>query len=144
LIVSCPSCQKKNRLPPSAKGFPRCGACRAPLPWLVESSDGDFEAVVEEAGQPVLVDVWAPWCGPCRLVAPVVEQVARDMAGQVKVVKVNADESPGVSARLGVQSIPTLIFFRNGKEVDRVVGALPAAQLMKRVQANFGSSRGSS
>jgi len=107
----------------------RCAKCHVDLPWLVEADDASFDAVVRESTLPVLVDVWAPWCGPCRQIAPVVEQLSRDLAGRLKVVKVNADTSPGVSQRHGVMGIPTLLLYRDGAEADRVVGALPPQQL---------------
>ncbi|HWH09032.1 MAG TPA: thioredoxin, partial [Candidatus Thermoplasmatota archaeon] len=87
-----------------------------------------FEAFVTQGGL-VLVDVWAPWCGPCRFLGPIVEQVAQEMAGRVKVGKVNADESPAVMDAFGIQGIPTLLLFSNGRLVDRVTGALPKPQL---------------
>ena len=86
-VVACPSCGTKNRLPEAAKGSPRCASCKTPLPWLVNSTDATFGNAVD-TDQLVLVDLWAPWCGPCRMVAPVLEKLARDMVGQVKVVKV--------------------------------------------------------
>ncbi|MGC8628485.1 MAG: thioredoxin [Acidimicrobiales bacterium] len=140
-VITCPSCGKKNRVPSSAQGYPRCGSCKAPLPWLVEASDEDFEVVAARGGQLVLVDIWAEWCAPCRLVAPAVERAAREMAGRLKVVKVDADKAPRVTRRFGVQGIPTLVFLRDGKEVDRVVGALPADKLLERVRANTGAGR---
>ena len=130
-LTACPSCGRRNRVPVAARGRPRCAACRADLPWLVEAGDADFGAAVEESRLPVLVDVWAPWCGPCRLVAPVVEQLARDRAGRLKVVKVNADEAPAVSGRLGVRGIPTLVLFRDGREIARLTGAQPADALRR-------------
>ena len=133
-VVTCPSCAKKNRVPAAAKGLARCGACRAPLPWLTSAGDGDFDLVVVQSPLPVLVDLWAPWCGPCRVVAPGVEEAARALAGRVKVVKVNVDEAPGVSARFGVQSIPTLILLDRGAVVDRRTGALPAEALLRWVE----------
>jgi thioredoxin 2 len=128
-LITCPGCGRRNRLPVAARGRPRCAACHTDLPWLVEAGDGDFSAAVEESPVPVLVDVWAPWCGPCRMVAPVVEQLARERAGRLKVVKVNADEAPAVSAKLGVRSIPTMLVFSGGRERARTVGALPAPAL---------------
>ena len=107
------------------------------MPWIVEASEGDFEAAALQADQLVLVDVWAEWCAPCRMVAPAVERAARDLAGQLKVVKVDADKAPGVTRRYGVQGIPTLLVLRKGKEVDRIVGALPADTLLQRVRANL-------
>ncbi|MDA8312996.1 MAG: thioredoxin [Actinomycetota bacterium] len=103
----------------------------------MEASEGDFEAAALQADQLVLVDVWAEWCAPCRMVAPAVERAARDLAGQLKVVKVDADKAPGVTRRYGVQGIPTLLVLRKGKEVDRIVGALPADTLLQRVRANL-------
>jgi len=94
-VVVCSNCQTKNRVPAVAHGVPRCGECHTPLPWVVNSSDADFGDVVEAATIPVLVDMWAPWCGPCRMVSPVLEQLAGEFAGSLKLVKVNADEAPG-------------------------------------------------
>ena len=128
-VVACPSCGKKNRVPVAARGVPRCGACRAALPWLVSAGDADFDTATKTSAT-VLVDLWAPWCGPCRMVAPGVERAADELAGRLKAVKVNVDEAPGVSARFGVQSIPTLLLLKDGKVVDRVVGALPADRLL--------------
>ena len=125
-LTTCPRCGRRNRVPVAARGRPRCASCRADLPWLVESGDEEFQAAVQDSRMPVLVDVWAPWCGPCRMVGPVVEQVARERAGALKVVKVNADEAPAVSGRLGVRGIPTLVLFRDGRERARVTGAQPA------------------
>lgn len=128
-VVECPSCGRKNRVPDAAPGRLRCAACRADLPWLVEVGDDRFPDVVERSRLPVLVDVWAPWCGPCRAVAPVVEQLARERAGKLKVAKVNSDSSPNVSARHRISSIPTLLLYVDGKEVARSVGAQPAPAL---------------
>jgi thioredoxin 2 len=139
--LRCPSCGKQNRVPAVASGYPRCGSCRAPLPWLVEASDSDFDAVVSGGRQLVLVDFWAEWCGPCRAVAPAVEQAAREFAGRLKVVKVDADASPGLLARFGVRGIPTLVLVRHGEEVDRVVGALPASQLLERVKSHLAAGQ---
>src|SRR5688572_13159528 len=125
-IVECMECGKKNRLPPSAGGTPVCAACKEPLPWIVEATSRELDAMLD-ASVPVLVDLWAPWCGPCRMVAPILEQVARERAGRLKVVKVNVDELPEVSARYGVQGIPTLLLLDHRREIARHVGALPAA-----------------
>lgn len=124
-IVACPSCGKKNRVPASSSGSPVCAACKAALPWLVEATAESLDAALD-ANVPVLVDLWAPWCGPCRVVAPMLERAALERAGHVKVVKVNVDELPDVSARYGVQGIPTLLLLDHGREVARQVGALPA------------------
>jgi thioredoxin 2 len=118
--------------------MPRCGKCHTPLRWVVNASDADFADVVEAATIPVLVDMWAPWCGPCRMVSPVLEQLAGEFAGGLKLVKVNADESPAISQRFEVLAIPTLILFERGKVVDTQVGAAPAAVLRKWVTEKLG------
>ena len=114
------------------RGTPRCARCKAPLPWIVDARDDDFGAQVE-APVPVLVDLWAPWCPPCRMVAPIVESLARKHARRLKLVKVNVDEAPATAERYGAMSIPTLVLLRNGQEVERVVGALPEPQLEARI-----------
>ncbi|MEO9224253.1 MAG: thioredoxin [Acidimicrobiales bacterium] len=129
-ITACPSCGSRNRVPASASGTPRCASCHAALPWLIEAREDDF-ADVTAGHLPVLVDLWAPWCGPCRLVAPGVQRAAQEFAGHLKVVKVNVDEAPAVSARFGVQGIPTLLVLRDGQPVAEHVGALPAEELIE-------------
>ncbi|MGH8984621.1 MAG: thioredoxin [Acidimicrobiia bacterium] len=123
VIVECPNCGKKNRVPAAAEGRPRCASCKQDLPWIAEAGESDFTEVVERSRVPVVIDLWAPWCGPCRMISPALEEVARRRKGRIKLVKVNVDEHPGVSARFGVQGIPTLLLFRNGQLVDRSVGA---------------------
>jgi thioredoxin 2 len=127
-VMACPACRQKNRIRPAARGTPRCGACRRPLPWLVEATDATLDAELR-AGVPVLLDLWAPWCGPCRTMAPVLEQLARDRAGQLKVVKVDVDRNPATAGRYRAQSIPLLVLTRDGTELDRRAGALPPHQL---------------
>jgi thioredoxin 2 len=95
----------------------------------VDAGDGSFAEVVEQASVPVLVDFWAPWCGPCRMVSPALAQLAGEKPGQIKLVKVNVDEAPRLQQRFGVQSIPTLMVFRDGKVVSRQTGAAPAPAL---------------
>jgi thioredoxin 2 len=102
--------------------------CHAPLPWIVEAGAGSFEEEII-ASMPVLVDFWAPWCGPCRMVTPVVEEMGREYAGRLKVVKLDIDRAPALASRFGVQGIPLLILIRDGQEIDRVVGAVPPASL---------------
>jgi thioredoxin 2 len=135
VIVECPSCGKKNRVPASASGRPRCAQCKQDLPWIAEAGDADFRAVVEESTLPVVVDFWAPWCGPCRMISPALEEVARRLRGRLKLVKVNVDDHPGVSARFQVQGIPTLLLFRDGKLVDKTVGARGPDQLQQWVES---------
>lgn len=125
-VVACPACGKKNRVPASASGSPVCGACKASLPWIVEATGANLAAVLD-AKVPVIVDLWAPWCGPCKMVAPILEDAARRRAGRLKVVKVNVDELPDVSARYNVRGIPTLLLLDRGHEVARQVGALAGA-----------------
>jgi thioredoxin 2 len=136
-VVVCPSCRTKNRLPAVARGVPQCGTCHSPLPWIADATDGDFAAVVEDTTIPVVVDIWAPWCGPCRRVSPALEQVANEMAGRLKLVKVNTDENPQVSQRFNVLSIPTLLLFDHGALVDQQVGAAPVATLRSWLQSKL-------
>jgi thioredoxin 2 len=128
-IITCPNCGRKNRVPAAAAGTPRCGHCHQPLPWIVDAGDDDFAEVAEHASVPALIDLWAPWCGPCRMVSPALEQLATEMAGRLKLVKVNVDESPKLQQRFGVQAIPTLMLLRDGQVAARQTGAAPAAAL---------------
>lgn len=139
-VVTCPNCQRRNRVPAAAEGIPRCGNCQQPLPWIVVCGDNDFAEVVEQASLPVLVDIWAPWCGPCRMVSPVLEQLATEMAGQIKLVKVNADEAPKLSQRFEVRSIPTLLVLRRGQVVAKQIGA--AAGVGPAAVAGRGAGQG--
>jgi thioredoxin 2 len=137
-LVRCPSCGRRNRIPAAAKGTPRCGDCHQPLPWIADAGDDTFSEVADAAAVPVVVDLWAPWCGPCRMVSPALEQVAGDLAGRVKLVKVNVDNSPKIQQRFGVQAIPTLIVMKNGKVLARRAGAAPAGDLRAWVEAAIG------
>jgi thioredoxin 2 len=131
-IVTCPACGARNRLRPHATAIPRCARCKAPLPWLVDAEAGTFDDEVR-APVPVIVDFWAPWCGPCRMVSPALERLAQERAGDVKVVKLNVDEAPELASQYRAMSIPTLVVMRDGEEVDRVVGALPPPELERRL-----------
>ncbi len=135
-VVACTRCGAKNRLASRPEKIPVCGRCRASLPWMVDAADASFDAELA-APSPVLVDLWAPWCGPCRTMAPALEELARDFAGRLKVVKVNVDQNPATQARFQAQGIPTLLLFRGGELVERIVGAQPKAALAKMVQAQL-------
>ena len=128
-VVVCPSCGRKNRVPAAATGRPRCGHCHSPLPWMAEAGDDTFAERVDQAEVPVLLDLWAPWCGPCRAVSPALENLARERAGHIKLVKVNVDESPATADRFGVQGIPTLLVLDRGTVVARQTGAAPESAL---------------
>ena len=123
-VVTCPSCETKNRVPEAATGNPRCASCKADLPWLVDSTDAGFAGAVDTS-RLVVVDLWAPWCGPCKMVAPILEKLSVDLAGKIKVVKVNVDENPMTAQRYEARSIPMMLFMRNGEVVDTVIGAQP-------------------
>jgi thioredoxin 2 len=128
-LIKCAHCGRRNRVPAAASGTPRCGNCHEPLQWIVNTSDDGFAEVAEKSPVPVLVDLWAPWCGPCRMVSPALEQLATERAGRIKLVKVNVDESPRLQQRFGIQSIPTLMLLRDGKVIARQVGAAPVDTL---------------
>ena len=102
---------------------------------LTEFNDQNFDSEVLQASQPVLVDFWAPWCGPCRMIAPMVEELAQENTGSFKVGKVNIDDNPNAATHYGVQSIPTLMIFKNGEVVERFVGVQPKTKLQKAIDA---------
>lgn len=134
LVVACGACGQKNRL--AYERFDaavRCAQCKQPLAAPSEPlaivSTADFDRLVSRSSVPVLVDYWAPWCGPCRMVAPELQKVAARQAGRVLVVKVNTDELQDLGQRYGIRSIPTLAIFAGGREVSRTMGARPAADI---------------
>ncbi|MGI5950420.1 MAG: thioredoxin [Brooklawnia sp.] len=137
-VITCRNCQTRNRVPAVASGTPTCGSCKQPLAWIAAADDTNFDRVADSSKQLVLVDLWAPWCGPCRQVTPVLEQIANDNAGKLKLVKVNVDNAPHSARRFDARSIPTLVLLRNGKQVGRQIGAQPAGTLRKWVASQLG------
>jgi thioredoxin 2 len=131
-VLVCAECGRKNKIRPSAHGAPHCGACGKPLPWLVDATDVTFP-LEAQASVAVLVDLWAPWCGPCRVVSPMLAAVAREYAGRIKVVKVNVDENPRLAQDFGASSIPTMVVIKGDRVVDRIVGAIPPNELRMRL-----------
>ncbi len=139
-VVRCEKCGRRNRVPAAAEGVPRCGNCHAPLPWITDADDETFTDVAETSSVPVLVDLWAAWCGPCRMVSPALEQVARDLAGRIKLVKVDVDNAPRLAERFSVQAVPTLMVMDRGRVISRRAGAAPAAVLRKWVEETLEST----
>ena len=138
LQVACPSCLTANRVPAERAGEdPKCGKCGALLlPGTpVELAESAFDDFVRRSDLPVIADFWAPWCGPCRAMAPQFEKAARELKGRARLLKVNTEEAPNLAARMAIRAIPTLALFRNGAEVRRVSGALDAASLVRWAQA---------
>jgi thioredoxin 2 len=142
-VVQCQACGRKNRVPAVATtGTPRCGQCRAPLPWITDAGDDSFADIVENSVVPVLIDLWAPWCGPCRMVSPTLESLAGEMAGRLKLVKVNVDTAPAVAGRFSVQAIPTLVVMKGKDELARQTGAAPEPVLRAWLEQTIGTPGG--
>lgn len=134
VILHCRQCQRANRIPfARLHQAGQCGSCKAPLaqpslPVEIDSS-GSFTALIRGSSLPVLVDFWAPWCGPCQMVTPEVAKVAGLSAGELLIAKVNTQDQPGIGGSMGIRSIPTFAVFVGGREVERASGTMPAAQL---------------
>jgi thioredoxin len=135
MTTRCPACGAINRLPAAGLHRPvRCGRCHTSLSTGAGTvTDGTFETEVVGSAIPVLVDCWAPWCGPCRTLAPVIDALAGEYAGRVHVVKLNVDENPAVAARYGIRGVPTLLLFSQGRLRDRLVGVGPRALIAERL-----------
>ena len=139
LMIGCSACGATNRVPRDkiAEGrAPVCGKCKAPLPVGKPQpvTDATFAQDVEGSPVPVLVDAWAPWCGPCHMIAPIVDQLAAELAGRVRVVKLNVDDNPRTAARFDLRSIPTLLVLKGGREIDRLVGVQPKQEIARRLE----------
>jgi thioredoxin 2 len=148
-IVACSKCGTRNRVDPrqAIEQIAKCGKCGTPLdvnnaetgdaetkPLIV--TDNSFQKAVAASDRPVLVDAWAPWCGPCRIVGPIMEQLAAESNGRYRIAKLNVDENPITAAQFQIQSIPTMLIFKNGKLVDRIVGAQPKPAIAARLLAH--------
>ena len=145
-LVKCPSCGTTNRVPPPRPGRSViCGKCKTPLdvsPAVagtgpIPVTDQTFAEQVERSRIPVLLDLWAEWCGPCHMLAPTVDQLSAELAGKIKVAKLNIDQNPAIANRFGVRSIPTLLVLKDGREVDRLVGVQPKQEILRRLQTHL-------
>jgi thioredoxin 2 len=134
-ILRCAACGTKNRIKlDRVAALPRCGRCKSQLQLpdkTISIGEADLAQEVLRETIPTAVDFWAPWCGPCRMMGPILDDIARSYPGRIKVVKVNSDENPNLSVQFGIQGIPTLVLFRDGKEVDRLVGAAPKDRILQ-------------
>ncbi len=141
VVIACRECGTKNRVPEDRlKDNPVCGKCHAALAaenvydGPVDITDQTFHREVIDFSGPVLVDCWAPWCGPCKSIAPVLDQLAKEYAGRIKIAKLNVDQNQVTASQYAVQSIPTMLLFKNGVRVNSLVGALPKNEIEKQIQ----------
>jgi len=142
IIIRCTNCGAKNRIPKiRLNNRPVCGRCHLRLPEgrafdsPVIVSDKTFNDEIISAPVPVLLDCWAPWCGPCRMIGPIIDQLAKEFTGKVKFAKLNVDENPATSTQYNIMSIPTMLLFKNGKVVNSLVGALPKAEIENHLRS---------
>ncbi len=136
-IIPCPQCGSKNRIDvPSQVQVPVCGKCKNPLPWIVAGTDISFRKELDTT-IPVLVDFWAEWCAPCRMTAPVLDALANDKAGKIKIVKINVDQNPATARQFNILSIPTLMLFKNGHPVESLVGAMSKEALLAKLGSHL-------
>jgi thioredoxin len=145
MIIACPKCSAKNRVDErtATEMQPVCGRCGAPLPAPAATANGKPHAVTDDSfahdvveassTQPVLVDAWAEWCGPCRMIAPMLDQLAAESNGRYTIAKLNVDENPRTAGQFNIRSIPTLLIFKNGKLVDQIIGAQPKQAIAARL-----------
>jgi thioredoxin len=148
-VITCPNCGTKNRINESLAlaHKPVCGKCGAPLPGRRDAGDSKPQVVTDasfaqdvvaaSSSKPVLVDAWAEWCGPCRLIAPVLDQLAAESNGRYKIAKLNVDENPRTASQFNIRSIPTMLIFKNGKLVDQIVGVQPKQAIAARLSAHL-------
>ena len=142
IIIKCKKCGAKNRIPKTRlNDRPVCGRCQSRLPEgraldsPVIVSDKTFNDEIVTSPVPVLLDCWAPWCGPCRTIGPIIDQLAKEFAGKVKFAKLNVDENPTTSTKYNIMSIPTMLLFKDGKMVNSLVGALPKAEIKNHLRS---------
>jgi thioredoxin 2 len=144
-IIACPNCGAKNRIDDRAQSLqPVCGKCGQKLPAASATAgstdkpltitDATFASAVLQSDKPVLLDCWAPWCGPCRMIAPIVDQLAAESAGRYVIAKLNTDENPGIAAQFRIDAIPTLLLLHRGQLIDRIVGMQPKQALQARLE----------
>lgn len=138
-IVRCSNCGANNRVSANSAKQAVCGKCKNELPAFSDKpiivTDKNFSETAGKSNLPVLLDLWAAWCGPCRMIAPIIDEIAKELAGKVMVGKLNVDENQMTAARFGVQSIPTLLILKNGQEVERIVGAQPKQAILNKIRS---------